>query len=229
MNLYVEHDAARLAAFTGTDQPACDALIVRLGQPDDVLAAMVGGNPLDGTWLWDLDLPSQRVMAWSGTLGEELFEPNPRTWMAPGRDALDAFCDQVSGQLTTHGRVLCLRPHSRHVLSDIQTTLTFALERQDEPFEFALDPVALLEPSMLDTVDDHLTRIIDTLGGRCAMLLLRDARVSDDGESIESVPLGEGVLPRDLVRTLIDACVPDDTPVVITPERLDEQRDWLTG
>lgn len=227
MNLYVEHDAAHMAALTGAEKPACDTLIVRLGRPDDVLAAMVGGNPLDGTWLWDLELPGERVVAWSGTLGDDLFASHPRTWMAPGHEALAEFCDQLHNQLSENHRVLCFRPHSRHVLSDIQSTLTFALERHDEPFEFALDPTALLEPSMLDAIDDHLTRIIDTLGGRCAMVMLSDAQVSADGQSIEHVPLGEGELPRDLTRQLLDSCVPEQTPIVIRPEQLEAQRQWL--
>jgi hypothetical protein len=41
------------------------------------------------------------------------------------------------------------------------------------------------------------------------------------------VPLGQGVLPRAVVRDLLERHVPAETPIVLMPEAIDAQRAWL--
>jgi len=110
-----------------------------------------------------------RLVAWSGTLAEGLFDADPRTWMAPGHDAFAAFCDAIVDPLRAHGVRLCFRPHARHVLSDVPSSVSFLRERAAAPFEVALAPATMLTPSMLDMLDDHLRRMFETLGGEAAM------------------------------------------------------------
>jgi hypothetical protein len=225
--IYLEHETATIAALTRSPRPACDALIVKLGAPDQVLASVIHGNPLRDAWMIDLDLPGEMIVTWSGTLAEDGFARHPMTWLKPGHEALEQFISELVPQLAAHRRKLVLRPHSRHVLSDVQSCVKFAIDYAEAPLALALDPAALLEPSMLDAVEDHLTRMFESLGGRCTMIILSDARAADDGDSIELVPLGQGALPRDVIRRLLKEHVPLPTPIVLRPQRLEQQLDWL--
>lgn len=234
MNIFIQHDAATLATLAGVPRPDCDALIVRQGKLDDVLAAAVGGNPLDpaANWLLDVDLPSQRIVSWSGSLSEEgLFASHPPNWLRAGREAFNAFCREIAPQLTRHKRTLCFQPHSRHVLSDAPSCLNLLREHDGGPFEIALSPATMLEPAMVNDIEDHLRRMFEGLGSRCAILMLEDVAVHEaDGESwCEAVPLGDGVLPGPLVRSLIESTVPAEVPVVITAAKMAQQLEWLRG
>jgi hypothetical protein len=227
VRLYVEHDAATLAQLAGQAPPHCDGLIVRHRQLDDVLAATIRNNPLNGQWLWDVDLPSSRVLTWSGTLGREIFEANPLTWMRSGRDVFSVFCDEIAPQLAKHHRTLCFQPHSRHVLSDVQSCFSFLREQEGKPFEIALSPATMLEPSMLRgrDLEDHLERMFSTLGQRCAMVMLSDIQVvsENDEEHCKLVPLGDGVLPIKSILHLLRTHVPPQTPIVLSPAKLEQQ------
>ena len=128
MQIYLEHEAATIAALTRSPRPACDALIVKLGVPDQVLASVIHANPLRDSWMIDLDLPGEMIVTWSGTLAEDRFARHPMTWLKPGHEALDQFISEVVPQLAAHRRMLVLRPHSRHVLSDVQSCVKFAID-----------------------------------------------------------------------------------------------------
>lgn len=229
MNIFVEHDAAAVSQMIGISRPACDGIIVRHGQPDEVLAASIRANPLTDSWLLDTELPGGRVVAWSGTLGDELFESHPMTWMAPGHTALAQFCDEIEPQLKRHEWRLCFQPHACHVLSDVQSCVNFLAKRKEGPFEIVLSPASMLTPAMLPMAEDHLTRMFEMLGARAAMVFMSDVKlVEEDGEqAIRPVPLGEGVLPREVVRRLVAKHVPGDTPVVIGPRQIAAQLEWL--
>lgn len=227
MKLYVLRDRQTLAAITA-EPPACDGVLMRFGQPDDVLASFLDANPLGDGWLYDTDLPGSRVLGWSGTLGEKLFQQHPATWLRPGHEALTRFCDEIAPQLEAAGVTLCLRPHARHVLSDPQSCLHFLREHAGQPFEIALAPAEFLEANMLDRAEDHLTRAFEALGSQAAMVLLQDVKASGASDDVEFVPLGEGVLSRDLIHDLMQAYVPAETPIALTiADDLESQRAWL--
>ena len=237
------HDARTLASLTGAAAPpACDVVVAPLDAPGTPLGAFVGGNPLDGHWAVDAELPGAWVMAWSGTLGASPFEGTPANWMR-GPKALDGLCDALAPQLARHGKRLVLVPHARHVLSDARSALTWWCERvipgEDpnlvrrspagpRPFGLALDPAALLEPSMLGDVEDHMQSLLASFGPRIDVLMLRDARIDpEDPESLVPCALGEGVLPRDRVRALVAEHVPEDTPIAVPGAGLDRALAWL--
>lgn len=227
--VFVEHEARTLAALTGQSPLACDSLIVRLGKPDEILAAMLRTNPLGEAWLLDVDLPTDTIITFSGSLAADPLELDPRTWSRPGHEALEAFCAGIEPQLEQHGKTLCFQPHRRHVLSDVQSTARFFRASEGRPFGLALDPAALLEPLMLRDIEDHLRRTIETLAPLCTMLLLRDAAVDGETQTLTETTLGRGILPRWLVRELLAANLPAMTPIVLAPAHLDEQREWLSG
>jgi hypothetical protein len=236
------HDARALAALVGTSAPACEWIAAPLGSPGTPQAAFVGGNPLDGSWMFDAELPGPWAFAWSGTLGDSLFEGVPANWMH-GPAALDALCDELAPQLTRHGKRLVLVPHARHVLSDARSALTWWCERvipgQDpnvvrssptgaRPFGLALDPAAMLEPSMLEDIEDHMQSLLSSFGPRVDALILRDAAVDPaDPERLASCTLGDGILPRERLQELIGLHVPESTPILVPGAGLGRALAWL--
>lgn len=225
--IYIEHDARQLAEIAGAERPSCDSVIANLGKVDQVLGCTLRANPLGDQWLLDATLPGHRCITWSGTLADDPFEIHPMTWGKPGHEALERFCDEVEPQLVQHGKRLCFHPHARHVLSDPQSCARFIKVCADRPFEIALAPASMLEHSMLRHVEDHLHRAFETLGSLCAMLILADVHVDESGESLKQAPLGDGVLPRDLLMQLIERHVPQDIPIVLQPGKVQEQLSWL--
>ncbi len=226
MQLYLHHDAKMLARLVGATHPCCDGVFVGFGDvAGQALASFADGNPLDDEWALDIELPGSMIVCWSGTLADTLFGDEPRTWMRAGHDAFREFCDAAAPTLIARGRTLAFRPHARHVLSDVQGCLNFLRTRAGQPFGLATAPTDLLTASMLGDIDDHLTRIISTLAPRSSMLLLHDVAV--DGDALTPVSLGQGILPRDLVRSLLAEFAPAELPVVLRPQAIAEQREWL--
>ena len=229
--VYVQHDAALLARLVGAGHPCCQGVILPFPMPApgamEVFASFADGNPLAADWLLDLDIPGERIVAWSGTMSDELFGDDPRTWMPAGQEAFRQFCDSAAPTLLLRGRRLAFRPHARHVLSDVQSSLTFLRTRAGQPFEILLAPADLLTPALLADAEDHLTRAFEALGPRASGVLLQDAVV--EGDRLRPVPLGEGLLPAAPLRALLDRCVPADTPIILSPARLDAQLRWLAG
>ena len=58
------------------------------------------------------------------------------------------------------------------------------------------------------------------------MIFLNDIRLNAAGQA-RSVALGDGTLPQELVLSLIREHVPATTPLVVTPQKLDQQLKWL--
>ncbi|MCH7571675.1 MAG: chaperonin GroEL [Planctomycetes bacterium] len=83
---------------------------------------------------------------------------------------------------------------------------------------------------MLQDIEDHLTRAFEALGSCCSMVMLSDVEVSDEQSGEESccaVPLGQGSMPRDHVRKLMEECLPPDVPIVLMPQDMSAQLAWL--
>ena len=216
----------QLAALAGVPDAVAD-MVVPLGEPDSAVASILEGNPLAEDWIAPLDVPGEYLVAWSGTLAEDLFGDEPRTWMQAGHKALDAFCEEVAPRLDTLDRTLLFRPHARHVLSDPQGALNFLRQHENEPFGLAVSPGDLLLPSMLENLEDHLERILVFLAPRATMIFLEDVTPAEDGESMQPAPIGEGILPQLQVRELMHAHLPAEMPVVVKPTETAEALQWL--
>ena len=204
-------------------------LVLPHGMPGEALASIVPGNPLDDHWTCPLDIPGGKLVAWSGTLGEELFSDEPRTWMSEGHERLERFCDDVREPLRNAGRTLCFRPHARHVLSDPQGTLDLLRRREDEPFGLAVSPADLLLPEMIGDAEDHFTRILESMIPRADFVLLADARPDETGENMTACPLGSGVLPAAAVMEAINTRLPEEAWVVVAPSDVPTMTSWRHG
>ncbi len=223
-------EASGVKMPSGAFGSSCESLILRHGAADEVLGCRVSGNPLaearDGAattqgWEFDPELPGSRLISWSGTFAEEFDGVDPRNWMAPGKTALDAFCARVRPALERHEWTVCFQPHARHVLSDARSCRDFLARHAGQPFELALSPASMLEASMLDRAEEHLERLISTLGPLASVVMLEDVRAS--GAGLERVPLGEGVLPLGVMRELVVEHVSASVPVVLRAESFAQQ------
>jgi hypothetical protein len=233
--VHLLHDAAMLARMLGIEAPCCThiamptQLAAAAASPGGATAwgAFVDGNPLSGTWIADAEAPSRRLVSYSGTLGEELFADEPRTWMRAGQDRFKGFLDEVEPALRAHGRTLCFRPHHRHVLGDVHASVKLLRDRAGGPFEVLLSPADMIAPSMTGQIEDHLARMFAHLGPVAAAVLLAD--IAPDAQTAErglfsTCRLGAGILPLALVSRLLAEHVPAETPVILLPGAVDEQR-----
>jgi len=181
----------------------------------EIYAHALGGNPLADGWperarfheLISSTSPT-RVVVWSGTNAEELFAPDPTSWMPAGRERFERFVDAALDSMSDGVRLL-VRTHARHVLSDIPTVRTFATGREDAPVGVLLDPASMLEPSMIDHADDHLERIASgALRGADAVLVAGLRRSGALGGETELCELERGELDASAYArfTQADAC-----------------------
>lgn len=204
------------------DHPAIGGLVVAPGA-DAPWAALLSANLLaPGRAALPDPIPAPRLIAWSGTLADDLFERDPATWMPAGLDAFRAMAADLAPRLDDAGATLLFRPHARHVLCDPQRCLTMLREWNDTDtrcFGLLLDAPAMLEADMLDTAGDHLERALAALGPRAAAIALSNVRAPlphdpDDPPPLAPAPLEDGALDRATIATLIREHVPPSTPLI---------------
>ena len=181
-------------------------------------------NPLRDPPLAGLDDLSH-VITWSGTPSPDLSAPDPRTWTGDSLRKFHEWCDRVCPAAEQSPRFV-FRLHARHVLSDTPGARRFLSDR-GERFGIALSPATMIELSMVETLDEHLERMFEGLGDRADFIWLHDVQIDASGEWFDTVPLGSGIMPATLIRSLLAACVPEETPIIIEAGNLQEARSWL--
>lgn len=87
------------------------------------------------------------------------------------------------------GAEICLRPEAAHVLSDLPSCLVFLRSAAAARVRLLLDPMAMLTPAMVAHAEDHLERILGTLGPHPAVagLMLANAAAGEDGGPLRSI------------------------------------------
>ena len=190
---------------------------VTLGEAPAPYAAVVHQNVLaENPWVPDHEnaAPGGRLIVWSGSLGEDLFDRAPETWLPEGMRRLDAWLGRALEACAVTNTELLLRPHARHVLCDAHRIASFLGDHPD--VGLALAPVALLESDMLHDAEDHLIRALETLGERASCVLLQNLRPPERATDPPlRVPLGEGMLDPDRLVDLVLQHVPAETPLVL--------------
>ncbi|NNF42150.1 MAG: hypothetical protein HKN62_03710 [Phycisphaerales bacterium] len=183
------------------------------------------GNPLADGWTPDATATPILVMD-AGSLADDPLTPHPANWLRPGRAALDAVVARTVAEMNAER--LCLRPHCRQVLSDLPSCRAFQNDHAPDRIGVALAPAAMLEPSMVDDLDEHLERLFAPGPDLWSMVFLSDVRCPSGGV-IEAGPLGSGTLPRETVRRHLAPFVAAGTPIVIEGEDVAGQVAWLSG
>jgi len=189
------------------------------------IAPVWGANPLAGDPTGAARaIPGEGgpVIAWSGGLGPGLFERHPATWMPAGRDAWTRFLDAAEPELARRGGRLLVRPHARHVVSDVTAAASMLAGRDPARLGVALDPAACFEATMLPDAEDHLRRMFRVLGASAEVVILRSlpaAPAGGDGPGgppLEPLPLGEGATDPALLGALVREYVGERTVVAVS-------------
>lgn len=153
------------------------------------------------------------VMTWSGWFGGDPFGRDPRAWMAGGYERLASRLRAATERLEMTGGKWLFRPHARHVLHDAQRCARFVEEFGGARFGLALDPVSMLEASMLGDAEDHVSRVLQRLGGVADCVVVPEGGVRVIGEGDEervvcapdgATGTGGAVLEAWVVRGLVD-------------------------
>lgn len=136
-----------------------------------------------------------RVVLWSGSVCDDLFEADPRTWGPLGRKSFHSVCERMLAIAAAHpdrSPVPCFRPHARHVLCDVHSCQRFAVERVNQRFELLFDPASMLTPSMLSHAPDHLERMFAVFAQIqcCAGVVLSNVIAADTGAAEEGWDIG---------------------------------------
>lgn len=125
-----------------------------------------------------------------------------QTWGPAGAAMLEARATAWRADAASGGVRVMVRPHHADVLSDIQRCLAFARAERGALL-LAMDPVALLAPSMLDKAEEHLRRSVEATRDCPAIgaLVLTNTHL---GEQARSSPIHDGVLPESVMRPLAE-------------------------
>ncbi len=184
-----------------------------------------------------LAAPPGRLVAWSGTQADSPFASHPLTWSARGWAALHAACDALTRVLTESGRALLLRTHARHVLSDPRACLKFAAERGPvSPIVVLPDIAAMIDVSMLPTIEDHLGRLfaaLPSITGAAGAVLANVASPAESPDTerdelgaqgaLTASPIHRGVVPVSVLADGWKSHMPADAPVVLVGDDVPDQ------
>jgi hypothetical protein len=166
------------------------------------------------------------IIAWSGHPDADTADPfarTPEAWLPGALPALLARLEALEHRLTALRIRLLIRPHARHVVSDAPrcAAILRAPWRSTCPhIGIALDPVAMLEPSMFPTATDHIRRTLESLADRASLVILTGFLPPEPGEPdapIRPAPIGaSGRFGADLAQ-LAQSLIPADCPIALLP------------
>lgn len=139
----------------------------------------------------------------------------PLTWIREG-------WVQLEGLLPACTSRCLLRPHAHHLASDVPSTRLLLEKTVPLGLGLGLGPASMLVSSMLEDASDHLVRLLEGLGPACQMVILEDL-----DETGSPRPVGEGILPGQLLGRLIADHVPEAVPVVVSAHSIEDIIDWL--
>lgn len=186
-------------------------------------------------------------VAWSGTMGEGLWEPHPRTWAAPGWGRLEAAIARAGPMFAAGGATLALRTHARHVLGDPHSALRFAqwlnasggVGEAGGSVVMLADPIGWLTPGMIEAAEEHLERIFDGVlalraTGRLAGVVLTNLQATaaagrdaiDDGAPMARGPVHAGAINADWIARGVRR-LPPELMVFLEGGEEEAQRAWL--
>jgi hypothetical protein len=182
---------------------------------------------------------AERVVAWSGWLDPSArperghFARDFRIWMIEGWTGLERACDAVLPLIEQRRSQLLLRPHSRLVLNDPQSCVSFFRARANQPIRLLLDAASMLTPAMLPTVEDHLARIFQALGPHPAAAAVLLANVhpasAEDDDLLTPAPLHRGLVDPGLIVGAWRASCPPELPIVLLESEFDAQAEMLAA
>ena len=165
---------------------------------------------------------SVTLIAWSGPTEDhegDPFDPDPRAWLPASMPAFLERLRALEPVLAARRIRLLIRPHARHIVSDgPRCAALFRPEWRSAAAHvgLALDPAAMLEPSMLPVGADHVRRALELAGPLASVVILTNAAAPNDREGIVlQTPIREGVIPADELVRLARVHVPEGCPIAV--------------
>ena len=186
--------------------------------------------------------PGQAVVAWSGWFDDEadpesgVFHHDPRTWSAEGWERLEARLADVLPAFEASNTRLLLRPHVRHVVSDVPSVRRLLGLVESRALGIFFEPAAMLTAGMVNDAPDHLTRSFEALVGfdRVEAIFLTGAERPARGEAtpehddlLVPAPLTRGVIGYHDLLAVLRAHGPFPWPIVLYDEDVDAQLGML--
>lgn len=166
--------------------------------------------------------PGSTLIAWSGRADDSDSDPfatDPRSWLPGAMPAFFARLESLEPALRSRRVRLLIRPHARHIVSDAPRcglVLKHQARSTEPHIGIALDPIALLEPSMLPSALDHIRRALESLAHRAGIVILTNAREPSGPDAwFTPVPLGDGLIPQGALVALADRLIPPDRPIAM--------------
>ena len=206
---------------------------------------VIRDNLLRDGWSFAPERPGLHV-AWSGTMGDTLWEPHPRTWAAPGWARLEAAVTRAAPMFHAAGATLALRTHARHVLGDPHSALRFAQWLNASggvggAVMMLADPIGWLTPGMIEAAEEHLERIFDGVltlhaTGRLSGVVLTNLEAAaavgrdaiDDGAPMARGPVHAGAITPEWIARGVRR-MPADMAVFLEGGAEEAQQQWLAA
>ncbi len=194
--------------------------------------ALVPGNPQSPEWHLPPSVAGASTpwLCWSGSLAPHPFTPDPRNWMRAGQEAFHRWADARAAEHAARNAgndpsaVRCaVLPHHTQLLSDLSGQMRLWHQYGANGIGSVLHPAALIAPSMLRDLEDHLLRAFTMLGPRCILCILQDIDLlqhDDGGTEVRLLPWGSGRMPHAQVERLLNEHVPPHIPVCIPEDPL---------
>jgi sugar phosphate isomerase/epimerase len=181
--------------------------------------AIMGGTRADlALILQSLDIiGARRVVFWSGTHAQSLYDDHPDNTLPASQDALRDFLTEIVGSTRARHYYLCLEPWHTHVLRDEETILRFhdSLSPQvQERVRYVLDAPSLITPGRYEQCDKAAESICRAVGPLAGLVHLRDILMPPDGESSMPGPC-QGKLNYEAYLEQILGNVEADVPAIV--------------
>lgn len=200
----------------GTSSPVLNAK----GEPVALLAPLAVTDPAFPAFLESCEAVT--LLAWSGPTEDhegDPFAPDPRAWLPASMPAFLERLRRLEPVLAARRIRLLIRPHARHIVSDgPRCAALFRPEwRAAAPHVgLALDPAAMLEPSMLLVGADHIRRALELAGRFASVVILTNAVAPKDADGlVAQTSIRQGVIPAGELVRLARAHVPEGCPIAV--------------
>jgi sugar phosphate isomerase/epimerase len=213
-------------------RPVAIGCYVNPMRPDEPSFMGARREDLDNV-LHSLDLlGARRVVFWSGTHADTLFDDHADNRQEHSLDMLRDFLDDVVASTRARRYSLVIEPYKAHVLQTAEAVVAFhdtLAPATAERVEYVLDAPNLITEEQYPQRDDVAERICRVLGPYAGVAHLKDCIMPPDGEEALPGP-GQGRLDYARYVQAIMRNVNDDVPAIVkgaAPSELAAVRDFL--
>ncbi|MGC8667927.1 MAG: sugar phosphate isomerase/epimerase family protein [Chthonomonadales bacterium] len=213
-------------------RPVAIGCYVNPMRPDEPSFMGVGRDDLDVV-LHSLDLlGARRVVFWSGTHADTLFDDHPDNLQVHSLDMLRDFLDDLVASTRARRYELVIEPYKTHILRTARAIVEFHNSLPPataERVQYVLDAPNLITAQDYSHRDDVAEDICRTLGPYAGVAHLKDCIMPPDGEEALLGP-GQGRLDYPRYVQAILQNVADEVPAIVkgaAPAELANVRDFL--